>query len=79
MKLRSHLFVSGDRPERFATAAASGADVIILDLEDPVTPENKSNARAAIADWLDAPRTVPTPMRINLLGGAFNDADLKAV
>ena len=34
MKLRSLLFVPGDRPDRFAKAAASGADAIIIDLED---------------------------------------------
>jgi citrate lyase subunit beta/citryl-CoA lyase len=32
--LRSLLFVLGNRPGRFAKAAASGADAIILDLED---------------------------------------------
>src|SRR3546814_1166470 len=41
MRLRSLLFVPGDRPERFAKAAASGADAIILDLEDSVSPANK--------------------------------------
>ena len=41
MRLRSLLFVPGDRAERFAKAAASGADAIILDLEDSVSPANK--------------------------------------
>ena len=35
---RSYLFVPGQRPDRFAKAAASGADAIILDLEDAVCP-----------------------------------------
>ena len=35
---RSYLFVPGNRPERFDKALASGADVVILDLEDAVTP-----------------------------------------
>ncbi|MFO7071915.1 aldolase/citrate lyase family protein, partial [Pseudomonas aeruginosa] len=35
-KLRSALFVPGDRPERFAKALASGADAVIVDLEDAV-------------------------------------------
>lgn len=53
MPAHSYLFVPGDRPERFEKACAAGADVVILDLEDAVTPENKSTARAAIRQWLD--------------------------
>ena len=49
---RSYLFVPGDRPERFAKALASGADVVVLDLEDAVAPAGKSAARDAVADFL---------------------------
>lgn len=49
---RSYLFVPGDRPERFAKALDSGAHVVILDLEDAVTPERKRTARDAVADFL---------------------------
>ena len=63
---RSYLFVPGDRPERYAKALASGADAIVLDLEDAVAPAAKPAARAAIAAWLasspDAHRAV---VRIN--------------
>lgn len=52
MAARSYLFVPGDRPERFDKACAAGADVVILDLEDAVTPERKNYAREAIRDWL---------------------------
>jgi citrate lyase subunit beta/citryl-CoA lyase len=38
------LFVPGDRPERFVKAHQSGADLIIIDLEDAVAPENKTLA-----------------------------------
>ncbi|WP_254602815.1 aldolase/citrate lyase family protein, partial [Sphingomonas bacterium] len=51
-RLRSLLFVPGDRPERFAKAAASGADALILDLEDSVVPARKAAARAAVAAFL---------------------------
>jgi len=51
---RSFLFVPADRPERFDKAASSGADVIILDLEDAVAPAAKNDARAAAAAWLAA-------------------------
>ncbi len=48
----SYLFVPGNRPERFAKALASGADRIIIDLEDAVAPADKASARAAIAQWM---------------------------
>jgi citrate lyase subunit beta / citryl-CoA lyase len=47
----TYLFVPGDRPERFAKALASGADRIIIDLEDAVAPADKAAARGAIAQW----------------------------
>jgi len=48
---RSYLFVPGNRPERFAKAAASGAHRIIVDLEDAVGPEDKDAARAHAVRW----------------------------
>ena len=51
MDPRTYLFVPGNRPERFAKALASGADAIVLDLEDAVAPAAKSEARDAIAQW----------------------------
>lgn len=51
---RSYLFVPGDRPERFDKALASGADAVILDLEDAVAPADKARAREAVAPWLHA-------------------------
>jgi len=48
------LFVPGHRPERFDKALASGADVIVLDVEDAVAPDDKPEARRAIARWCAA-------------------------
>ncbi|MDF7774784.1 CoA ester lyase [Sphingomonas sp. AOB5] len=79
MKLRSLLFVPGDRPERFPKAAASGADALILDLEDSVALEKKPEARLAIAEWLAGERQVPCFVRVNPLDGAETLADLAAV
>lgn len=65
---RSYLFVPADRPERYAKALASGADAIVIDLEDAVVPGARPAARVAVAGWLaqaaagDAGRTV---LRIN--------------
>ena len=52
MRLRSLLFVPGDRPERFGKAAGTGADAIILDLEDSVVAARKAEARAAVRAYL---------------------------
>jgi citrate lyase subunit beta/citryl-CoA lyase len=79
MRLRSLLFVPGDRPERFAKAAASGADAIILDLEDSVSLANKEAARGAIADYLAGTREVITIVRVNPLDGHMTAADIAAV
>lgn len=79
MRLRSLLFVPGDRPERFVKAAASGADAIILDLEDSVSLANKENARAAIADYLAMPREVIVVVRVNPLDGALTGADVASL
>ncbi|WP_172331876.1 CoA ester lyase [Mangrovicoccus sp. HB161399] len=48
---RSVLFVPGDRPERFAKAVATGADCVVLDLEDAVLADAKPAARQAVRDW----------------------------
>ncbi|NYF32383.1 CoA ester lyase [Sphingopyxis sp. JAI108] len=79
MRLRSLLFVPGDRPERFAKAAASGADAIILDLEDSVSLANKDAARHAVADYLAGERDVITLVRVNPLDGHLTAADVAAI
>jgi citrate lyase subunit beta / citryl-CoA lyase len=52
MMPRSYLFVPADRPERYAKALASGADAVIVDLEDAVAASAKDSARASLAAWL---------------------------
>ena len=82
MRLRSLLFVPGDRPERFAKAVATGADALILDLEDAVSPLNKPAARAAIRAWIEAPRSEGSPavfVRINPIDSDEAAADIAAL
>jgi citrate lyase subunit beta/citryl-CoA lyase len=79
VRLRSLLFVPGDRPDRMEKALGAGADALILDLEDAVLPDRKAEARVAIADFLGRPRTVPLFVRINPLPTEAADADLAAV
>ena len=80
--MRSLLFVPGDRPERFAKAAASGADALILDLEDSVAPERKATAREAVRAYLTLPRDgegLQVFVRPNPLESAFIEDDLTAI
>jgi citrate lyase subunit beta/citryl-CoA lyase len=74
---RTLLFVPGDRPDRFPKAAASGADLVVVDLEDAVATGAKDAARAATAEWLaDQPETV---VRINPVGSVWWDGDVDMV
>jgi citrate lyase subunit beta/citryl-CoA lyase len=62
--LLTWLYVPGDRPDRFAKAVASGADAVILDLEDAVPPTRKAYARTAVAEFLAGAHEVPVYVRI---------------
>lgn len=79
MRLRSLLFVPADRPERFAKAAASGADAIIIDLEDSVSAGNKQAGREAAAAYLVGARAVTVVVRVNALDTGLTQRDLDAV
>ncbi|GGH24364.1 citryl-CoA lyase [Alsobacter metallidurans] len=57
MTLRSFLFVPGDSEKKLAKGAGSGADALILDLEDSVAPSRKALARDMVRDYIAAPRT----------------------
>lgn len=76
---RSLLFVPGHQGARFDKARASGADAIVLDLEDAVPPAQKDEARATAAQWLAAhgPDTA-VAVRINGAGTPWFEADLAA-
>jgi citrate lyase subunit beta/citryl-CoA lyase len=76
-RARTWLFVPADRPERFARAAASGADRVILDLEDAVAPDAKDDARRLLAR-APLPAGVPLWVRVNGAATPWLDADLAA-
>ena len=79
---RTYLFVPGTRPERFGKALASGADCVLLDLEDAVAADQKPQAREAIAQWFagaapaDASRVA---VRINDAASPHFGDDLRAL
>ena len=79
MRLRSLLFVPGDRPDRMIKAIGSGADALILDLEDSVAPERKAEAREAVVQFLHGERPIPVMVRINAVGGPYANDDLVAL
>jgi len=80
--MRSFLFIPADSEKKLAKGDAIPADVLILDLEDAVAPENKAQARQLASDYLsDRPRNRPHQIwiRINTLDNPAAGADLAAV
>jgi (S)-citramalyl-CoA lyase len=73
---QSLLFVPGSRPERFSKALASGADLVVIDLEDAVGPADKNAARDAAIAALGNPRI---GIRINGMRTKLGLADLLAL
>jgi citrate lyase subunit beta/citryl-CoA lyase len=81
--LRSFLFIPGDSEKKLGKADGAGADALILDLEDAVSPANKPLARELIPAFLSArprgERTSQLWVRINPLDTDLALADLAAV
>ncbi len=72
------LFCPGDRPDRFAKAAAA-ADTVILDLEDAVAPDAKDAARDAVVRGLAALNGAAVVVRVNAPGTPWHAADVAAL
>lgn len=76
---RSFLFVPANRPERFAKALASGADAVIIDLEDAVSPADKPAARGQLAAGfaqINPAERARLVVRLNAPGTPFHEDDL---
>ena len=77
---RSFLFVPANHPERYAKALASGADAVIIDLEDAVAPAAKASARAQLTQGfasLTAADRTRVLVRINAEGTPWHADDLQ--
>jgi citrate lyase subunit beta/citryl-CoA lyase len=74
---RSWLFVPATRPERYAKAEASGADLVIVDLEDAVSADEKVIARETAASWLAGEGVAA--VRVNPAGSAHHADDVAAL
>jgi citrate lyase subunit beta/citryl-CoA lyase len=78
--MRSLLFVPADSDRKLAKAPTSGADVLILDLEDSVVAENKAAARAHAAEFLKSRAGGPRlHVRVNGLASGLIEADLDTI
>jgi citrate lyase subunit beta/citryl-CoA lyase len=72
---RSYLFVPGLRPPMFGKALGSGADIVVLDLEDAVAADHKAQARAEVRAWLDSAEAAAAGERIALRVNAAATAE----
>jgi citrate lyase subunit beta/citryl-CoA lyase len=81
--MRSLLFVPGDSPRKLEKGLTSGADVLLIDLEDSVALAAKDDARRITAEFLSEQRTKSGRprlfVRVNGLTTGLIDADLDGV
>ena len=79
-RMRSWLFAPGDSERKMTKASDSAADIVLLDLEDSVSPENKPAARTAVADFLKTREDKHRIwVRVNPLRSGEIEADLDAI
>jgi citrate lyase beta subunit len=79
---RSLIFMPGDKPEMFAKALRTGADMVCVDLEDAVAPRDKAAARAHMLALFAEPQAddgVERIVRINCLRTADGLRDVSAI
>lgn len=74
---RTLLFVPGSRPDRFDKAVASGADLVVVDLQDAVAEADKDPAREAVAAWLGRTGAgTSAAVRVNAPSSGHHEADV---
>lgn len=76
--VRSLLFLPASNPRAIARAREAGADLVVLDLEDAVKPEDKDSARAAALEAVSEPWSMPVAIRVNGVGTEWHSLDLDA-
>lgn len=76
---RSLLLVTPMMPQMLEASRTTAADVLCLDLEDGVPPDQKENARSRIRDFLDQarPQAIEVLVRVNALGSPWAPEDLR--
>jgi citrate lyase subunit beta/citryl-CoA lyase len=76
--VRSILFLPASNPRAIAKAREAGADLVVLDLEDAVKPQDKRAARDAAVAALASPWRMPVAIRVNGIGSEWHSLDLDA-
>jgi citrate lyase beta subunit len=79
LSIRSVLFLPASNPRAIAKARDAGADLVVLDLEDAVKPEDKGVAREAAIEAVASFWSMPVAIRINGAGTELHSIDLDAV
>ena len=77
--IRSYLYVPGDDSRRIEKTLATGADAVVIDLEDAVAPSRKEEARRNAAEILESEPAKPIFVRVNALGSEVAARDIDAV
>jgi len=77
--VRSVLFLPASNPRAIAKAREAGADLVVLDLEDAVKPDDKRAAREAAVDAIAGEWRMPVAIRVNGVGTEWHSLDLDAV
>lgn len=79
---RSFIFSPGNRPELFAKALVSGADIVCVELEDGVAPQDKADARSKMLELFAKPQPddgIERIVRVNALSTDDGKADMAAI
>ncbi|WP_372727758.1 CoA ester lyase [Nocardioides sp.] len=76
---RSALYIPGDQLDKLAKALERGADEIIVDLEDAVSPAGKDLARQAVRAWLHALPDLDVGVWVRVNTGDLRDLDVRAI
>ena len=76
---RSVLFLPASSPRAIGHARESAADLVILDLEDAVKPDDKSQARSAAVEAVAGDWPMPVAIRVNGVGTEWHSVDVDAV
>ena len=77
--VRSVLFLPASNPRAIAKAREAGADLVVLDLEDAVKPDDKAAARKAAVEAVTNRWAMPVAIRVNGVGSEWHSLDLDAV
>ena len=76
--VRSLLFLPASNPRAIAKSHDAGSDLVVLDLEDSVKPEDKAAARAAALEATVSAWPMPVAIRVNGVGSEWHSLDVDA-